>query len=346
MPAECLLALNVCDRRFLVGCALSLVGALGSLTTTLAQVPAANPAGRALSEFQDGRVIADDVKQVRADASRVELCVMKADGTEVRVVTKRLPGFTELGSPEWSSDSAQIALDMSRGSVATSHIVLVNSDGSNPQDLGPGCMPSFSPDGKRIVFSNSGQGIMLMNSDGTGREMIDRRGWGVQWSPDGKYFAIGRSGDVVLLSVEKRDERLLLVGDQANRYSSVYWNLGWSHDSRWIAFKGRNRRTGEPEVAVVDVGSPPKFRMLYNGPIDVNTDFSWSPDNRQVLLSMDSGNGSKLFLLDREATGGGFYSAQPARREVFDCAWSPDGQHIAFSSNALPEPIEPPRFDR
>ena len=319
MLAECLLALRVCDRRFLVGCALSSVGALGSLTTTLAQGPV-------------------------ADASRVELCVMKADGTEVRVVTKLLPGFTELGSPEWSSDSTQIALDMSRGSVATSHIVLVHSDGSNPQDLGPGCMPSFSPDGKRIVFSHSG--IMLMNSDGTGREVIDRRGWGVQWSPDGEYLAYGRSGNVVLLSVEKRDERLLLVGDQANRYTSVYWNLGWSHNSRWIAFKGRNRQTGEPEVAVVDIGSPPNFRMLYNGPIDVNTDFSWSPDNRQVLLSMDSGNGSKLFLLDREATGGGFYSAQPAQREVFDCAWSPDGQHIAFSSNALPEPIEPPRVHR
>ena len=45
MLAECLLALTVCDRRFLVGCALSLVGALGSLTTTLAQGPVANPGG-------------------------------------------------------------------------------------------------------------------------------------------------------------------------------------------------------------------------------------------------------------------------------------------------------------
>ena len=43
-------------------------------------------------------------------------------------------------------------------------------------------MPSFSHDGSEIVFSQPGQGIMMMDADGTNRRVIDPAGWGVQFS--------------------------------------------------------------------------------------------------------------------------------------------------------------------
>jgi Tol biopolymer transport system component len=277
------------------------------------------------------------------------LYVMNADGSELRRLTGPAPGFTHLGSPEWSADGKRIALDMSQGSVATSHIVLVNTRDGTLKDIGPGCMPSFSPDGKRIAFSHSGEGVMMMNSDGSNRETIDAAGWGVQWSPDGKRFAYGRSGNVVVMDAKTRQQRLLLTGDDASRYSYIYWNLGWSHDSRWIAFKAQNRETREYELAAASIAAPDNLQVLYKTTGSLNADFTWSPDNRRVLFSMHSPNqqAAKLFWVDRPAPRSPeIFPNLPPVQDILGAAWSPGGRQIAFAGLTPSQPTDwPPESD-
>jgi Tol biopolymer transport system component len=289
---------------------------------------------------------AEQLKYVPPDAApERSLYVMKADGVDLRRLTGPAPGFTHLGSPEWSADGKRIALDMSQGSVDTSHVILVSVEHGELEDIGPGCMPSFSPDGKRIAFSHSGAGVMLMNSDGAHREVIDSTGWGVQWSPDGKYLACGRSANIVVMDARTRQERLLLTGDDASRYSYIYWNLGWSHDSRWIAFKAQNRATREYELAVADIDDPNGFQVLYKTGGSLNADFTWSPDNRRVVFSMHSPphQGTKLFWVDSAAARGPeLFPEQPPLQDILDVAWSPDGRQIAFVGQSPPRPIDWP----
>src|SRR6185503_901192 len=58
--------------------------------------------------------------------------------------------------------------------------------------------PAISPDGTRIAFrsSRNGQGIFLMNSDGSGVTQLTREGNNPCWSPDGRELAL--ADDVIM----------------------------------------------------------------------------------------------------------------------------------------------------
>ncbi len=272
------------------------------------------------------------------------LGVMKSDGTELRVIASPLSvGFTHIGSPEWSADGRKIAVDMSKNSTATSHVIVMNSDGSEIKDLGPGCMPSFSKDGSEIVFSQPGKGIIKMKSDGTDRKVIDASGWGTQWSPDGKWIAYGKSGNITLFDVETRKSRQLLTGDAANRYGTIYWNLGWSHDSRTIAFKALRRDGKTDELAIVNVNATDGFKVILNNATSITPDCTFSPDNEHVVVVVYDGGvqAPHLYKISQKQIGPPQrLFDQPSTFEINGCAWSHDGKSIVVTGTEVPQPVE------
>lgn len=295
--------------------------------------------------WKDLTLRAEQLQYVPEDDEMRRLYVVGADGSNLRELLAPPGSFTHLGSPEWSADGRLITLDVSTGSTSTSHIFVVNTDDGQATDLGPGCMPSFSKDGAQIAFSQSG--IMTMNADGTDRRVIDRSGWGVQFSPDGKYIAYGKSGNITLRNIATGEDRELLRGQNATRYDYVYWNLGWSHDSRSIAFKGRRRDTGEDELAVADVDSPDGFQVLYSTTGSLNVDFTFSPDNEQVLFAMHNPahKGPQLYLCSRTTPGPPeLLPGQPSNLKILDCAWSSQDR-IAFAGQRIPQPVNWPPAD-
>lgn len=273
-----------------------------------------------------------------------KLYVMKPDGSGLRELLAPPGQFTDLGSPEWSRDGRQIALDVSTGSVSTSHIFVVDVETKAAADLGPGCMPSFSRDGRQLAFSHPGQGIMTMDADGKNRRVVDAAGWGAQWSPDGRHIAYGKSGNIIVRNVATGEQKEILRGENGTRYSSVYWNLGWSHDSRSIAFKGHVREAGRDEVAVVNVEPPDRLQVLHSAPGGINADFTWSPDSRQVLFSLHSPahQGPRLHVSPREGKAlPALLPGQPADLKLLNCAWSREGL-IAVTGERDPQPAEWP----
>lgn len=272
------------------------------------------------------------------------LKTIQADGTGMRTI--RAPssaGFTHVGSPEWSPDGRKIAVDMSQGSTTTSHIVVMNADGSGLQNLGRGCMPSFSGDSSRIAFSDTGQGIMTMKSDGTDRQVVDRSGWGTQWSPDGKWIAYGKAGNVTVRNVATGESHELLVGDDASRYSSIFWNLAWSHDSRKVAFKARRSQTNQEELAVAWLDPRDGFTVLQADATATYPDIAFSPDNEDVIASMNVGGGQphRLHSINIKQPGSPkLLEIFPPNQSADGIAWSPDGKTIAFTTLYVAEPEE------
>jgi hypothetical protein len=281
---------------------------------------------------------------VPSQANVLLLKVVHADGSGIRTVAApSVSGFKNVGSPEWSTDGSRIAVDMSNGGTETSQIIVMNADGTERRDLGPGCMPSFSADGKRIAFSQPGQGIMTMKSDGTDRQVIDRSGWGTQWSPDGKWIAYGKSGNIILLDVATRKSRQLLVGDRATRYGFIYWNLAWSHDSRGVAFKGRTRAANQDELAFAEVDSPDGLHVLQSDATSTYPDISFSPDSKQVIAAIDNhdGKGYRLHSINIKQPGRPkLLDAIPASESIDGVAWSRDGKSIAISVLDIARPTE------
>ena len=194
---------------------------------------------------------------------KTTLMIVQADGTNPRLLARSESlGFQNCGSPEWSPDGTKIALDMSDGTVANSHIIVIDVDTGKTRDIGTGAMPSFSANGKRLALTAAGKGVLTINSEGGDVQTVDNSGWGAQWSPDGKLIAYGKAGNVWVWDVTTKQSRKLLSGDGATRYSYIYWNLGWSHDSKSIAFKARCRDANlKDELVVIEPDHPEEFKI-------------------------------------------------------------------------------------
>jgi dipeptidyl aminopeptidase/acylaminoacyl peptidase len=183
---------------------------------------------------------------------------------------------------------------------------------------------------------------MTMKSDGTDRQVIDRLGWGTQWSPDGKWIAYGKSGNITLLDVATRKSRQLLVGDHATRYGFIYWNLAWSHDSRGVAFKGRTRAADQEELAFAEVDLP-GLHVLQSDAKSTHPDISFSPDSKQVIAAIDKhdGKGYRLHSINIRQPGlPKLLDAIPASESIDGVAWSRDGKSIAIAVLDIAQPTE------
>jgi len=302
-----------------------------------------------LGKGRPAKILADagkgcdiDLLLSRADREWDVLHIMNADGTNPRLLVSH-PEFTTHGSPEWSLDGKKIGFDACRSIYgepwSESHIFTCDADGRGLKDLGPGAMPSWSPDGKRITFScYNPRGVWIMNADGTGRELLDDEGWGAEWCPKGEKIAytLYRSGgaNISVRDLAKETSRELLE----NRYRQIYWGMAWSPDGHWIGFKGVS--ADKKELAVVSAeGQAKGFRVLVfegtAGVKDILECVSWSPDSKHVLagLTTQTHPARQLYLIDIQGKDPPkLLPGQRIGRWYNSIAWSFDGKRILFTS--------------
>ena len=223
----------------------------------------------------------------------------------------------------------------------------VNVDGSGLKDLGLGCMPSWSPDGKQLTYCqyNDNNGVWVMNADGSSPRLIDANGWGSQWSPNSNEIAYaiysGGPMSICIRDMATGKCRMLPVQD----YRQVYWGFGWSPDGKWISFAAATDN-GQSELAAVSTDGK-EFKVLMtaaeleNGNLCTTT--SWGGEGNQILLSLKkNGEGaSRLYLLDfAGAKAPRLFPGLPADSSAVDPAWSPDGKQVAIAFHPPPRPHE------
>lgn len=157
------------------------------------------------------------------DGADNEIYVMKADGSDAKRLTNQ-PG--DDSHAKWSPDGKRIIFNSARAtpdlkaewSKQIHEVFTMNADGSDVRQISNlktvSTYPSFSPDGKKIVFRsltqmpgmNWGLGlitrnseIFVMNADGTNPVNLTNNaafdGW-CAWSPDGAkiLFSSNRAG--------------------------------------------------------------------------------------------------------------------------------------------------------
>ena len=116
-----------------------------------------------------------------------------ADGKDVLELTETAD--TNESEPVFSPDERRIAF-VSEFPSAVRRISIMDADGGNRADLGPGMNPAFSPDGGEIVFTSNRDGdfeIYVMSTDGTGVTQLthntDAFDADPVYSPDGSRIA-------------------------------------------------------------------------------------------------------------------------------------------------------------
>ena len=188
----------------------------------------------------------------------VDLFVMNADGTGRTRLTK-LPGQTFPHSPCWSPGGQQIlfAVGSEPGPKGFSkqELWVVDADGKNLAKLGPGIDPSWSPDGKTILFTaqnagSKGPRLQLMDADGKNvRTLTREQGEMGKWSPDGKHIVctgiIGKEEGIVVMNADGTGARIV------RKLPGVLLGFGaqWSRDARHIYFN-RTMSLSPPRTAI------------------------------------------------------------------------------------------------
>ena len=205
----------------------------------------------------------------------------------------------------------------------------VNPDGSGVTRLTPvgGLLarePAYSPDGRLIAFdhaggSPSGYGIWVMSNGGENPHQITRDPQTVAnldtypfWSPNGNRIGFVRDRDIYVMVADGSGTPVNLTSAFAN--SAI--DPEWSPRGDVIAFSDG----GDIYVVRADASAAP---VRIPTPVGNDRYPSWSPDGSLIAYAtINEVRRTNVSGANNTLVRGGF-------REVWDIAWSPDGQQIA-----------------
>jgi TolB protein len=283
-------------RGFVYALAALLIGA--SLTYLAAE-----------AQTRSGRVQTNDASKTSPDLDlNPRVFIGDSDGSNMKRLLD-LPEYDIQGMPSWSSDGKRIVLEAWRSSLGEIHdhskVIVVNADGSHPQILGDGGVPSFSPQGDRIAFRrvDPNKGIWVMSSEGPEKGLIPiaAEGWNPRWSPVGEtlvYITYGDNPNLIVFDLAQKT-RTPLFQQTTCPYNSFLWNVAWSPDGKRIAFKGRRITDGKWELGIVDARGA-SFGLVERLPTEV-WGITWCGHCNRIFFGMwtpDNGGGVQTFSLN------------------------------------------------
>lgn len=263
-----------------------------------------------------------------------EIHVQFAEGKTVQIA---IPDYPEIYSPEISPDGKWVAVDgWKHGqSNGAAHLLIASVDTDEVRDLGIGCIPHWSPDGKKIAYSKYGRGVFIRNFEGDANPvLIDRQGWAIEFSPDGLKTAYVIGGNNFMIhDIASGNKRPVFPAGQSP-YNYIEHNFTWSPDSQRICFKG-HRANGVVDVGIVNVTEAgPNLRVLCDGK-DVSSDFSWLPSGKRLMFARHPTGSTKtqIFEIDPDGNQPSFrYPKQPQNRNNICVSWSRDGKTFVYLS--------------
>ena len=243
-------------------------------------------------------------------------------------------------------------------------IYVMDDDGKNQRNLtnhpDRDLAPSWSPDGKRIVFCSDRDGhphrvpdwfaseIYVMDADGSNpqnRTNHPSDDTSPSWSPDGKRIAFVSDRDRLLdIHGFPTSEIYVMDADGENPQNLTNnragdWHPSWSPDGKRIIFM--SYREGHfigdfeditSEIYVMDVDGGNQQRLTENRKNDEGP--SWSPDGTRIVFSSDSKGdwvNYEIYVMDDD--GGNLQRLTENRDDDGGGSWSPDGKRIVFSSD-------------
>jgi len=239
---------------------------------------------------------------------------------------------------------AQIAFASNRD--GNWEIYVMDVDGGNQRNLSNNRSddrdPSWSPDGKRIVFFSNRDGhaidgrptseIYVMDADGSNPQNLtndphdDRY---PSWSPDGKRIAFASSRVMFDGRILQSLEIYVMDDDGQNQQrltNSPFFDdrhPSWSPDSERIVFGARGEEHFETkfaityEIYVMDDDGKNQQRLTENR---VHDRFpSWSPDGERIAFSSDRDGNREIYVMD--ADGGNQQNLTNNRHDDINAAW-------------------------
>ncbi len=197
--------------------------------------------------------------------------------------------------------------------------------------------PRFSPDGARIAYAHGRGGLFVMGATGESPRRLTTFGTDPSWSPDGRQivfstshvanpYSVSEAGGLWIVSVDGGEPTRIVDDDRAFMPS-------WSPDGERIAFW--MMPDGQRELATVPVagGAP----VLVTRDVAVDWAPVWAADGRSLYFASDRGGTVGLWRMGVDPTSGEPRGAPELIASGVDGAMdqpqlSRDGRTIIFRS--------------
>jgi TolB protein len=231
------------------------------------------------------------------------LWTVDSDGANARPV----PGVGNGSFPAWHPSGRMIAY--TQFADDGSHILVRDLTNGTARRVsfaaGTNFTPTFSPDGRTLVFSSGLDGTDLwavsVNGGEGPRRVTVGRGSGSaspSFSPDGRRIAytsgrLGRAEIYITDADGVNPEWLTTTGFGDQSYRS---DPSWSPDGRTVAFQ--TQIEGRFQVASINLRDRSVKQHTIQG---INEQPSWAPDSRHLVFTSDRSGSRQLWVLDTES---------------------------------------------
>jgi TolB protein len=242
-----------------------------------------------------------------------------------RLTTSPLPDW----DPAWSPAGTRIAWVRVRD--GRGELWVMAADGSGQRWIvaaKDAQNPSWSPDGKRLVFWDARNEVVYTVSSAGGVATRVTTGRHPDWSPDGGSIALARDVDetstLFVYDVASRTDRRLIPDSEADDSWPV-----WSPDGKRIAFERYDWDTDSTDIGIVGADGKGDRPVLATPDDDYNPQFT--PDGMHLTFSSDRASNADIAVANADGTNERVIVSSAAWD--YDPSWSPDGTALVFTSD-------------
>lgn len=212
---------------------------------------------------------------------------------------------------------------------AKDQICIINADGTGQRRLTTEdsvryFYPSFTPDGKSVIFSSNLDGnfkLYELTLDGVLKPVGNTVGIAPEVSPDDKHVVFANNnGQQDMIWIIDRD------GKNPNLIYRDAWDPTWSPDGKRILFA--TTIADKPQLASVNIDGT-DFIQITNLP-DLRGRSDWSADGINIVTYSGKPWQRELYLMHSDGTN--LHQITPSGGNSQGPSFSPDGEWVAFTA--------------